>query len=105
MSRLISRSSGVSVKPSNISTRSPKLRIYALVFPSFADDKILYQSDDWHKRITRESLEIALIKKSLNQEEGTHLSSAWLLLYRKEGEANLTSLKGQSCTTLTPPTR
>lgn len=37
--------------------------------------------DNWHKRIIRESVKIALNKRSLNQEEGLHLRKVWLLLY------------------------
>lgn len=36
----------------------------------FANTKVLYQSDNWHRRMTRESLEIVLMKHSLNQEDG-----------------------------------
>lgn len=49
----------------------------------FAETKVLFSSDNWHMRMTREWLEIALIKWALNQEDGTRLSTAWLLLYGK----------------------
>lgn len=41
----------------------------------------LWQSEDWHKRIIWEALEIVLTEQLMNHEEGVHLSSAWLPLH------------------------
>lgn len=55
----------------------------------FAETMVLYRSDNWHARLTRESLEIAFTKQALNQEKVASLSNVWLPLYSKlmgEGE-------------------
>lgn len=63
----------------------------------FKDTKILYRSNNWHKRIIRKSLEIALTSLLINQEEGAHLSVAWLHLYdRLRGDAEVCLLIARS---------
>lgn len=49
----------------------------------FEDMLVLFHSDNWLPCVIRESLEIALLDKSLNQEEGLKLSTAWLPLYEQ----------------------
>lgn len=40
--------------------------------------EILYKSEQWGPRTTRESLELLLVDNALNREEGTRLSDSWL---------------------------
>lgn len=54
-----------------------------MVIKPNSDTKILYRSECWQKRITRESLEIALNSPLINQEEDAHLIAAWLPLHDK----------------------
>lgn len=43
--------------------------------------KSLDKSDNWENRLIMESLEIALLGKWLNLEDGTRLTTVWLPLY------------------------
>lgn len=62
----------------------------------------LWQSEDWHKRIIWEALEIVLTEQLMNHEEGVHLSSAWLPLHssltgEREHVISLQLLSGDRC--------
>lgn len=49
----------------------------------FAQMSVIFKSDSWQVRVTRESLEIAISRQVLYQEEGVRTSAAWQPLYEK----------------------
>lgn len=48
---------------------------YSILFDQM---EILYKSDQWGPKVTRESVELLLAQNALNKEDGTKLSAAWL---------------------------
>lgn len=55
----------------------------------FEQTLVLFRSNNLQTHVTRESLEIALLKESLNQEECVKLSTSWLPPYETlQGETD-----------------
>lgn len=49
----------------------------------FDKTTVLYRLSSWHSQLTQAWLEIVILEKALNKEEGTGMSTAWLPLYER----------------------